>query len=822
MDVFKVHEQVIADYRAFTSGFVEVRDERIKALRRRSSSTRACQWPDPWLSLNPSLRVRRVGPRPGRRGPACTPSAGGSSAARTTRRTPAATRSSLHRHQREAVEVARTRQELRPDHRHRLGQVAGLHRPDRRRGAARRDAERRQRDARGQGDRRLPDERAGQLPGRGAARSSCASATPRAASRSPSPATPARRARTSGARILADPPDILLTNYVMLELVLTRPDERKHLVRAAQGLRFLVLDELHTYRGRQGADVAMLIRRLRDECAADDLQVVGTSATMASGGHRTDQSARVVAGVATRLFGTEVTPERVIGETLVRATPRRAARPPRAWPARSARDRRQRTADTFAEFAADPLASWVETTFGLDAEAGHRTRWSAARRPPCPRPPQTLAELHRPRRSRPARTALRATSCARAPRSGTRHADRPVFAFRLHQFLSKGDTVYVSLEPEDTRHITGTYQVRVPGAAREGAAAAGLLPRVRPGVPRRRQGRPSTARTPFVSRRDADASGGDSVTGYLYVSSDLPVAGRPARRPAASPDSWLVTDPRRPGRGHRQQAASTCPTPVWLRPDGTMDGTARRACRPGSSPPRSPSACAAASPTSRSAAATSASSPPSTPRAAPARSRCCQRSHRPQPASRARERSCRRRRASCSPSSTTGRTPACRPATSTTSSRSPSCAPPCTPRCVEAGPDGLTHEVARRRRHRRPRPADAPTSPQTPERQVRRQARTPNERCAPSSSTSSTSTCSAAGASPCPTSSRPACSRSPTATCPSSPRTRSPGRAPTCSTRSAPRQRAGAVPDPARRAAPRPRDRRRLPHRGRASTGSSA
>lgn len=33
MDVFKVHEQVIEDYRAFTSGFVEVRDERIKALQ---------------------------------------------------------------------------------------------------------------------------------------------------------------------------------------------------------------------------------------------------------------------------------------------------------------------------------------------------------------------------------------------------------------------------------------------------------------------------------------------------------------------------------------------------------------------------------------------------------------------------------------------------------------------------------------------------------------------------------------------------------------------------------------------------------------------
>jgi hypothetical protein len=43
-------------------------------------------------------------------------------------------------------------------------------------------------------------------------------------------------------RILSNPPDILLTNFVMLELILTRPDEER-LIRAAQGLRFLVLDE---------------------------------------------------------------------------------------------------------------------------------------------------------------------------------------------------------------------------------------------------------------------------------------------------------------------------------------------------------------------------------------------------------------------------------------------------------------------------------------------------------------------------------------------------------------------------------------------------
>ena len=70
-------------------------------------------------------------------------------------------------------------------------------------------------------------------------------------------------------RIIANPPDILLTNYMMLELMLTRQDEAE-LIRKAQGLKFIVFDELHTYRGRQGADVALLIRRLRERLKAQD------------------------------------------------------------------------------------------------------------------------------------------------------------------------------------------------------------------------------------------------------------------------------------------------------------------------------------------------------------------------------------------------------------------------------------------------------------------------------------------------------------------------------------------------------------------------
>ena len=114
-------------------------------------------------------------------------------------------------------------------------------------------------------------------------------------------------------KIRNDPPDILLTNYVMLELMLTRPRDRQTLIHMARGLEFLVFDELHTYRGRQGADVAMLIRRVKDACAAPGVQCVGTSATMSSEG-TSAQRRTVVAGVATEVFGTPVRRQRDRGD----------------------------------------------------------------------------------------------------------------------------------------------------------------------------------------------------------------------------------------------------------------------------------------------------------------------------------------------------------------------------------------------------------------------------------------------------------------------------------------------------------------------------
>ena len=57
-------------------------------------------------------------------------------------------------------------------------------------------------------------------------------------------------------------PDILLTNYKMLDQLLLRHEDKTIWQQSARSLQYLVLDEFHTYDGAQGTDVAMLLRRL--------------------------------------------------------------------------------------------------------------------------------------------------------------------------------------------------------------------------------------------------------------------------------------------------------------------------------------------------------------------------------------------------------------------------------------------------------------------------------------------------------------------------------------------------------------------------------
>ena len=340
----------------------------------------------------------------------------------------------------------------------------------------------------------------------------------------------------------------------MLELLLTRPDDRRSLIRMAEGLEFLVFDELHTYRGRQGADVAMLIRRVKDACAAPDVRCIGTSATMSTEGGSADRREKV-AEVASQLFGTTVLPENVIGETLVRATGEHAG------PVTIQRITAPAAPADYADLVRDPLASWVETSFGLDRdEEGRLARRApprcSSRRPSSPgRPERTPGKCEKA-----LQRTLQAGSRARHPQTG-----RPLFAFRLHQFLSKGDTAYVTLEDESSRHITRDYQVEQPGSdgkvllplafCREcGQEYLVVWRRHRDGEFR------------YTARRDASVSAGGDSDGYLYLSSDMPwprdldtvIAER------RLPDSWLEVSDRTGQDVVRPTARKYLPDPVTV------------------------------------------------------------------------------------------------------------------------------------------------------------------------------------------------------------------------------------------------------------------
>jgi DEAD/DEAH box helicase domain-containing protein len=118
-----------------------------------------------------------------------------------------------------------------------------------------------------------------------------------------------------------DPPDVLLTNYKMLDYLLLRPRDRaiwRYNEEEPDLLRYLVLDELHTYDGAQGADVACLIRRLkaRLDRQQGSLCVVGTSATVAAGGDDETQQDPVnrLCAFASTLFEETITNDAVIEE----------------------------------------------------------------------------------------------------------------------------------------------------------------------------------------------------------------------------------------------------------------------------------------------------------------------------------------------------------------------------------------------------------------------------------------------------------------------------------------------------------------------------
>ncbi|MFF7766073.1 protein kinase [Streptomyces massasporeus] len=536
MDVFGIHSDLISEYESFTRSATVIRDARIAGFVEDDLAAKS-QWPDPWLSLNPFFadggQVTDL-VRDGVLHPRCAEIFQADKKESSPR--PDGRPLTFHLHQRQAIEAAQAGDSYVLTTGTGSGKslsyiVPIVDRVLKERQAAGPDAGGRVRAIVVYPMNALANSQLGELEkylrhGFGKGRE---------------PVTFARytgqESKEDRRELRRNPPDILLTNYVMLELMLTRPDDRSSLIRMAEGLQFLVFDELHTYRGRQGADVAFLIRRVREACRASaTLQCIGTSATMSTEGSWEDQQ-REVARVAGRLFGTTVLPKRVIGETLVRATEDAPENVP------TERLRVPAAPRSYDALTKDPLARWVESRFGLEREEGtERLRRcapgtveeaAAELAAASGVPEETVREA--------IRTTLEAGAQAKHPVT-----ERPLFAFRLHQFLSKGDTVFTTLEDPLTRPLTRTYQLEQPDSdgkplfplafCREcGQEYLTVWRTEEDGAFR------------YEPRRDTSASGGRAGEGYLYLGMpgedyEWPADPQKAVDDRRLPESWLESD----------------------------------------------------------------------------------------------------------------------------------------------------------------------------------------------------------------------------------------------------------------------------------------
>nr|WP_062338851.1 protein kinase [Herbidospora sakaeratensis] len=531
MDVFGVHQQLIKDYRAFTESGTIIRDDRIKAFVEDDLDAKS-QWPDPWLSLNPFFKSGGTvleAVQDGVLHPECARifQVGKTKGGTVCDGRPL----TLHQHQLEAVRTAQSGGSYVLTTGTGSGKSLSYIVPI---------VDKVLKDRESEGPKPRKRVRAIIVYPMNALANSQLEELNKFLVRGYGPG----RERVTFARytgqeddarrkeIRDNPPDILLTNYVMLELMLTRPDDRRSLIKMAEGLEFLVFDELHTYRGRQGADVALLIRRVREACRAERLQCIGTSATMSTEG--TGETRReAVANVATTLFGTPVSSANVIGETLVRAM----EEPPDTVPAE--RLMAPSAPRAYDDLITDPLARWIETRFGLTTDEEDRL----VRQKPA-KIEEAAAELSMA-------SGVDAETCAQAVRatlkagSEARHSvtDRPLFAFRLHQFLSKGDTVYVTLENETERHLTRDYQLYQPGSD-----SKILLPLAfcrecgQEYLTVWRNEKDGTV--VYGTRPETAATGGRAGDGYLYIDSSRPWPSTVEQAIADRrlPESWLEFD----------------------------------------------------------------------------------------------------------------------------------------------------------------------------------------------------------------------------------------------------------------------------------------
>ena len=345
------------------------------------------------------------------------------------------------------------------------------------------------------------------------------------------------------AKMRETPPQILLTNYMMLELLLTRIRDRCVRDGIYHNLRYLVFDELHTYRGRQGADVAMLVRRIRSKCV-NPVVCIGTSATMVSVGSLAEQQLEV-AGVASKIFGKPFAADQVVVEKLARSlTP--TGDVSSAAELSAAIRGGVNCEDGVERLREHPVAVWLENQVALELREGILVRGT-------PRRLQEIAGSLSEASNEPPDSCQKYLELllqwisAVNQRLQDANQRYTILPFKLHQFISQTGSVYTTLDQEENRFIT-----LEPGVFKQDDAEKKPI---FPNVFSRATGQAficvSLADNHLEPRefRENDEEDDDLTAGYLIIGDDI---WNPEEDMDLLPESWfrktkggLVPDSRR-------------------------------------------------------------------------------------------------------------------------------------------------------------------------------------------------------------------------------------------------------------------------------------
>lgn len=222
----------------------------------------------------------------------------------------------------------------------------------------------------------------------------------------------------------------------------------------------------------------------------------------------------------------------------------------------------------YGSFIQDPLSIWIESTFGVTTESGNPRLIRNKPRPisgdeGAAKDLSHVTNLPESRCIQAIQKSLLAGYSCKNPENGF-----PSFAFRLHQFISRGDAVYASLRNEQSRYLTVYGQRLVPGSE----TSEVLLPMVFC----RECGqdyycvrkRKSEGGIRFFEPRDLTerASKEDDEPGYLYLNTKEPWPTDVDQVQQRVPEDWL--EEHKGAMRIKKNYRDYLPTLVRIAPDG--------------------------------------------------------------------------------------------------------------------------------------------------------------------------------------------------------------------------------------------------------------